>query len=49
MAGVCLIGAMVFSVSAAQADSLQEALGATYQSNPTLLAAREALRVTIEQ
>ncbi|HEY9081641.1 TolC family outer membrane protein [Magnetovibrio sp.] len=40
---------MVFSVSAAQADSLQEALGATYQSNPTLLAAREALRVTIEQ
>jgi len=35
--------------TSAQADNLQDALGTTYQSNPTLLAAREALRSTMEQ
>jgi len=44
-----VVGAMGLSVTAAHADSLQDALGVTYQSNPTLLAAREALRATMEQ
>jgi len=44
-----IVGAMGLSVTAVHADSLQDALGATYQSNPTLLAAREALRATMEQ
>jgi len=43
------LAASVSLASMAHADSLEEALGVTYQSNPTLLAARQALKVTIEQ
>lgn len=42
-------GLMSAAIPVAQADTLQDALGVTYQSNPTILAAREALRVVIEQ